>query len=78
MLNQWKGVLADLCEVIFACACMTNLNRPPYNPEASSYYQLARVSIGIDSVIDHPTLQAVRAIVSSSKCLRIYLLILAW
>lgn len=48
--------------MMFAIACMTDLNRPPYNTEASNYYQLARVAIGIDSVIDHPTLQAVRGI----------------
>ncbi|KZV85592.1 hypothetical protein EXIGLDRAFT_653952 [Exidia glandulosa HHB12029] len=48
--------------MILAIACMIDLNRPPYNTEASNYYQLARVALGVDSVIDHPTLQAVRGI----------------
>lgn len=43
---------------------MIDLNRPPYNAEASNFYQLARVAVGVDSVIDRPSLQAVRCIVS--------------
>ncbi|KZV89928.1 hypothetical protein EXIGLDRAFT_649809 [Exidia glandulosa HHB12029] len=48
--------------MIFAIGCIADLNRQPYNVESSNYYQLARVSLGIDSVVDHPTLQAVRAV----------------
>ncbi|KZV86282.1 hypothetical protein EXIGLDRAFT_653392 [Exidia glandulosa HHB12029] len=48
--------------MVFAKACLTAIDRAPYNVEALNYYQLARVALGLDSVIDHPTLQAVRAI----------------
>ncbi|KZV89930.1 hypothetical protein EXIGLDRAFT_838173 [Exidia glandulosa HHB12029] len=53
--------VAVMC-MVFAQACMTATNRAAYNVEALNYYQLARVALGLDSVIDHPTLQAVRAI----------------
>lgn len=59
-----RAAVLKPCKVVFAIACITDLSRPPYNAEAANYYQLARVAIGIDSPIDHPTLQAVRAIVS--------------
>ncbi|EJD44866.1 hypothetical protein AURDEDRAFT_166048 [Auricularia subglabra TFB-10046 SS5] len=48
--------------MILAIGCMVDLNRPPYNTDASNYYQLARVALGLDSVIDRPSIQAVRAI----------------
>lgn len=48
--------------MVLAIGCMVDLNRPPYNTEASNYYQLARVALGLDSVIDRPSMQAVRAI----------------
>ncbi|EJD41074.1 hypothetical protein AURDEDRAFT_186731 [Auricularia subglabra TFB-10046 SS5] len=48
--------------VIFAVACLADPERPPYSAEGSNYYQLSRASLGLDSVIDHPTIQAVRAV----------------
>lgn len=51
-------------------ACISDMNRPPYSVEASNYYQLARVALGLDSVIDHPTLQAVRSIVRRVGAMR--------
>lgn len=48
--------------MIFCIACMVDLNRQPCNTEAETYYQLARAAMGVDSVIDHPTIQAVRAL----------------
>lgn len=50
--------------VVFALACMADVNRPPYNNDANRYYQLARVAMGLDSIIDHPSVQAIRTVVS--------------
>ncbi|KZV99214.1 hypothetical protein EXIGLDRAFT_725850 [Exidia glandulosa HHB12029] len=52
---------AVIC-MVFAEASITAADRAPCNVEALNYYQLARVALGVDSVIDHPTLQAVRAV----------------
>ncbi|EJD46867.1 hypothetical protein AURDEDRAFT_86868 [Auricularia subglabra TFB-10046 SS5] len=48
--------------MLLCIACMSDMRRPPYNVDASNYYQLARAAVGLDSVIDHPTLNAIRAI----------------
>ncbi|EJD41075.1 hypothetical protein AURDEDRAFT_186732 [Auricularia subglabra TFB-10046 SS5] len=48
--------------MVLAIGCMVDMTRPPYCVEASNYYQLARVALGLDSVIDHPTIHAVIAI----------------
>lgn len=37
-------------------------SRPIYCTQAADYYQLARVALSLDSVLDHPSVQAVRAV----------------
>ncbi|EJD35824.1 hypothetical protein AURDEDRAFT_92952 [Auricularia subglabra TFB-10046 SS5] len=46
---------------ILAIGCMVDVNRPPYNQEASKFYHLGRLALGMDSILDHPTVQGIRA-----------------
>ncbi|EJD35923.1 hypothetical protein AURDEDRAFT_188566 [Auricularia subglabra TFB-10046 SS5] len=52
--------LAVLFIVVLATGALMELDSAPVPP--TTYYHLARVALGLDSVIDHPTLQAIRAI----------------
>lgn len=46
--------------MVLATGALMELKSAPAPP--TTYYHLARVALGLDSVIDHPTLQAIRAI----------------
>ncbi|EJD50145.1 hypothetical protein AURDEDRAFT_160683 [Auricularia subglabra TFB-10046 SS5] len=70
--SVYKGDLPDATAIhahdlsvllmIFAFACLVDLGRPPSGPDAANYYTLARTALGINSVLEHPTLSAIRAI----------------
>jgi len=45
-------------------ACMVDMNLEPLSTDASNYYQLARAALSLDSVLEHPTTEAVCAMVS--------------
>lgn len=51
-----------LLVMLLAIGALVDPRRPRYGDEASNLYQVARIALSLDSVLDHPTVQAVRAI----------------
>lgn len=54
-----------LLSILMALGAMVQISSPNgmYPTQAADLYQIARISLSLDSVLDHPTVQAVRAVV---------------
>ena len=50
--------------MVFALGTLFDLEKPYLSVEATQYYQLARASLSIDSVLEHQTIPAIQALVS--------------
>ncbi|KZV97528.1 hypothetical protein EXIGLDRAFT_730460 [Exidia glandulosa HHB12029] len=53
-----------LLSILMAVGAMVQISTPNgmYPTQAADLYQIARISLSLDSVLDHPTVQAVRAV----------------
>ncbi|EJD36700.1 hypothetical protein AURDEDRAFT_117018 [Auricularia subglabra TFB-10046 SS5] len=51
-----------LLVMLLAIGALADPRRARYDDDASNLYQMARIALSLDSVLDHPTVQAVRAI----------------
>ncbi|EJD41871.1 hypothetical protein AURDEDRAFT_186302 [Auricularia subglabra TFB-10046 SS5] len=50
------------CGHVFGPVHPPDMNHSPDDSSGTKYYQLARVAFALDSVLDHPTIQAIRAL----------------
>lgn len=50
--------------MVFALGTLFDLEKPYLSIESTQYYQLARASLSIDSVLEHQTIPAIQALVS--------------
>lgn len=50
--------------MVFALGTLFDLEKPYLSIEGTQYYQLARASLSIDSVLEHQTIPAIQALVS--------------
>jgi len=52
--------------MVLAIGSLMDTSQPAYNLEAEKYHQLARAALFQNSLFDHPTINAVQALVSLS------------
>lgn len=51
--------------LVLAMGVLLDLDQQPLTAEATRYYQLGRAALALDSILEHQTIQAVQALVST-------------
>lgn len=51
--------------MVFALGTLFDLEKPSLSLEATQYYQLSRAALSMDPVLEHQTIPAIQALVSS-------------
>lgn len=54
--------LAILC-FVFAIGCLLDLSKPAQSLQAVQFYQLGRIALSLESVLDQPTIAGIQALV---------------
>ena len=53
--------------MVFALGTLMDLEKPYLSVEATQYYQLARASLALDSILEHQSIPAIQALVSTEN-----------
>lgn len=51
--------------LVLAMGMLLDLDKPPLSSEATRYYQLGRAALSLDSILEHQSIPAIQALVSS-------------
>ena len=54
--------------MVFALGTLMDLDKPYLSVEATQYYQLARASLALDSILEHQSIPAIQALVRRLNC----------